>query len=150
MNLREGMRRLGIVLGIAGGVIGVIFGYDDAAHLWNMHIAHQKFDVLMTSTVLLKVSKDIKAFDTEAWKESLKGPATNHVVVNSDGIKDVTVDKFAQISSVELSTGESIPRIDGPTLTAVMVMFLYPVGGFLIPWGIIRVIVWLGAGFFLK
>lgn len=34
MNVGEGVRRLGIVLGLVGGAIGVLFGYESAQHLW--------------------------------------------------------------------------------------------------------------------
>src|SRR3990167_3652378 len=47
MNTREGMRRLGIVLGVVGGGIGGFFGYIDAQNLWNTHMAHKKFESLM-------------------------------------------------------------------------------------------------------
>jgi hypothetical protein len=150
MNFREGMRRLGVVLGVAGSVIGIMSVYESSHGLWNAHIGHQRFESLMASDSLLKTAKDIKAFNTQAWKESLNSGAVNSVEVNQDGIKDVTVDRATRISSIELSSGESIPRVDAPKLSEVMAVLLYPIGGFLIPWGAIRVVVWLTTGFFSK
>jgi hypothetical protein len=150
VNIKEGMRRLGIVLGLVGGAIGAMSVYGGALHLWNAHVFHRRFESLMSSDTLLKVAKDIKAFNTQAWKEGLNSGAVNSVEVNQDGIRDVTVDKTALISSIVLSSGESIPRVDAPTLSEVLAVLLYPIVGFLIPWGVVRVIVWLGAGFVSK
>jgi hypothetical protein len=69
------------------------------------------------------------------------------VSVNLDGIKQVTVDKDGLISSIELSTGESVQRADPPALKAYLIPLLYPILGFLLPWGSIRLLTWVGGGF---
>jgi hypothetical protein len=186
MNVREGMRRLGIVLGVLGSAVGILSGFESAQNLWNAHITHQRFESLMASPTMLSIAKDIKWFDTEDSKKAdqltadpdfLKlsddeqkyilgrvkrqgaaSPTTGgtapsderhvmDVLVNLDGVKEVIVDKSGQISSVILQTGESIPRTEQPTLMAFMSLILYPVGGFLAPWGTIRVLAWLASGF---
>jgi len=70
------------------------------------------------------------------------------VSVNLEGIKQVTVDEAGLVSSIELSTGESVQRLEPPTLKAYVVPLLYPILGFLFPWGGIRVLTWVGTGFF--
>ncbi|MBZ5675535.1 MAG: hypothetical protein LAP61_14945 [Acidobacteriia bacterium] len=69
------------------------------------------------------------------------------VEVNLDGIKEVVIDKAGSVSSIELLTGESIQRIEAPTLRAYLALLLYPVLGFFAPWGFIRLLAWIGAGF---
>jgi hypothetical protein len=186
MNFGEGMRRLGIVLGVVGGAIGMLSGYESARTVWNAHITHQRFESLMASPLMLRVAKDAKEFKAENWNEAdqvaimnalaadpdflklspdaqkrvflrVKGctaPSEEgdvmDVLVNLGGVKEVMVDKSRLISSIELSTGESIPRTEPPTLIAFMALLLYPLGGFLAPWGAIRVLAWLVAGFFSK
>jgi len=68
-------------------------------------------------------------------------------LINLDGIKQVTVDKVGVVSSIELSTGESVQRVAPPALKAYLIPLLYPVLGFLIPWGGIRLLTWVGSGF---
>jgi hypothetical protein len=188
MNVREGMRRLGIVLGVVGCAIGILFGYESARQLWDVHTAHQRFESLMASPTMLSLAKQVRWFSTENRKKAgelaadpeflklsddeqkyilglakdqgfsptLTGAAPsdeNHIIdvqVNLEGVKKVNVDKFGRISLIELSTGESIPRTEPPTLMAFVGLLLYPISGFLAPWGAIRVLVWLGAGFLSK
>ena len=33
MNIREGMRRIGIVLGVAGAILGAVLGYSEGQSL---------------------------------------------------------------------------------------------------------------------
>jgi hypothetical protein len=51
------------------------------------------------------------------------------------------------VTSIDLSTGEWVPRVDSPHLTAYLLLLLYPVIGFLLPWGCIRILTWVGNGF---
>ena len=209
MNVGEGFRRVGIVLGVVGSAIGILSGYESAQTLWNAHITHQRFESLMASPLMLRVAKDVKDparyvsggllflknFKTEDRKEADQGTALQNlatdpdflklsgdeqkyilgraknkgvtspstagtalgderdvmdVFVNLNGFKEVLVDKSGQIFSIVLSTGESIPKTEPPTLMAFMALLLYPLGGFLVPWGAIRVIAWLVAGFLSK
>lgn len=197
MNIGEGLRRLGIVLGVVGILLGAIYGYEDARAVWSLHIAHQRFESLMTSPTMLRVVKAAKdqvatlsdlAADPDFSKLSdderkyilgralSKGlapssapppqtapPGSLHVVrseplpggqgdvmdvlVNLDEFREVMVDKSGRISTIVLSTGESVPNIGPPTLTAFVLLLLYPLGGFLAPWGAIRAFAWLIAGF---
>lgn len=156
MNVMEGMRRLGIVLGLGGSVMGVLLGYDSALNLWNAHVTHQRFESLMASPVMLSIAKEAEevAIDPDFRKLSdedqkavldVLGRLTNQGV-NLGGIKEVNVNTSGRISSIELSTGESLPRTDPPTLMAFVGLLLYPIGGFLAPWGAIGALAWLVAG----
>jgi hypothetical protein len=69
------------------------------------------------------------------------------VSVDFDGIKRVIVDKAGLVSLIELSTGEWAQRVDPPALKAYLIPLLYPVFGFLLPWGGIWVLTWVGSGF---
>ena len=72
------------------------------------------------------------------------------VSVDLDGIKEVTVDKDGLVSSIQPSTGGSVQRVDSPPLQAYLIPVIYPVFGFLIPWGCIRVLTWVVSGFFAE
>lgn len=59
MNAREGMRRLGIVLGILGGIAGGFFGYTDVQNVWT---SHRKFESLLASPTVQKAAEAAKDY----------------------------------------------------------------------------------------
>ncbi len=74
-------------------------------------------------------------------------------VKGTDGIQTVNADKGGAISSIQLTTGEWARR-GAKTLKArlafiasLLLPFCYPVVGFLVPWGTLRVFVWVAGGF---
>ena len=155
MNAREGMRRLGIVLGIAGGIVGVIVGYINAQGIWKTRMAYRKFESTMALPTMQEVAKAIKEHQTEIEEhqkakvlDKIPDP-TDDITINVDleGIKTVLADKTGRISSVELSTGETLHRTERLTLLAYLAPFFYPGIGFLGPWGSIRLLTWVGTGF---
>jgi hypothetical protein len=66
---------------------------------------------------------------------------------NRDRITSVHLYAADTVLGIQLSTGESIERVEAPRLTAYLAILIYPVLGFLIPFGCIRVLSWVGAGF---
>jgi len=235
MNLREGMRRVGIVLGALGCVAGGAYGY---LHLQNVWSSHTRFDRLQSLPVISEVTKAInestdcnklaKRFggvpmnspQTEhgPWERYAPGPkpdiapgqafqsapladkyaylhdssptfkamspedqcaylvyvqhrptdgfevfivtdtqnSVEEITVNpkgADGIQAVKADNAGAISAIQLTTGEWVRR-GSKTLKArlafiasLLLPFCYPVIGFLVPWGTIRVFVWVVSGF---
>jgi hypothetical protein len=74
-------------------------------------------------------------------------------VKGTAAIQTVNADKAGAISSIQLTTGEWVRR-EAKTLKArlafiasLLLPFCYPVVGFLVPWGTIRVFVWVAGGF---
>jgi hypothetical protein len=59
MNLREGMRRVGIVLGALGCVAGGIFGYSNLQSVWR---SHKRFERLQTLPVMVDVNTALKLY----------------------------------------------------------------------------------------
>jgi hypothetical protein len=87
---------------------------------------------------------------TDPWEEAAKENEREDpgaVSINLQGITRVTVDKDGLVSSIDLSTGESLQRVGPPALKAYFIPLLYPILGFLLPWGCIRVFTWVGSGF---
>ena len=66
---------------------------------------------------------------------------------NTNGIIGLHVDAAGIVTWINLSTGESVARTEPPAPKAY-VFLLYPLLGFLIPWGAVRVLIWVGGGFF--
>lgn len=249
MNMREGMRRVGIVLGALGCAAGGVFGYWDLQNAWS---SHTRFERLQALPVMIDVNAALKPYqgslesqgftlpesdqylrethpdyakmapkDREAYlnemhygaqpkpeapgkivevpgvgnvsfpggmsddkiAEAIKSYLAQHKsdftpkyavqtanthdragaddpaaeftvdVKGTDGIQSVNSDKGGVISSIQLTTGEWVRR-GAKTLKArlafvasLLLAFCYPVIGFLVPWGTIRVFVWVAGGF---
>lgn len=97
----------------------------------------------MATPTMQKVAKDARTYSGTIAPGWLVLSQT----ANPDGIKEVTVNGSKLVSSIELSTGELVPRAESPHLTAYLLLLLYPVIGFLLPWGCIRILTWVGTGF---
>jgi hypothetical protein len=70
---------------------------------------------------------------------------------NPDGIEKVHIDATGVISSIGLSTGETIYQTDLPSFfRAYLAPALFPLAGFLLPWGALKAVAWVGAGFFQR
>ena len=83
--------------------------------------------------------------------DKIADPAAELIVdvKNQDGILTADTDKAGAISSIQLATGEWVHR-EPHTFKARLALvfpFCYPVVGFLVPWGTIKVLLWVGTGF---
>jgi len=210
VNAREGMRRLGILLGICGGILGGCLACSDAKVAWDTYVAYRRFASLMAYPTMQKVARaahdyqngpyahdqqplesngraDYDPLHGEIWVDTsdnssntaqvklppgytLHSPAPRKdaldrmldqmsadetkkaggiiISVNLDGIGEVVVDKAGLVRSIGLSTGERVQRTEAPKLRAWFLIIAYPAVGFLIPWGSVRVLTWVGSGFF--
>lgn len=148
VNVKEGMRRAGLLLGVCGGLLGGFLAYGDAQNLWNARKAHYRFEALIASPTLRQVAKAVRDEQNGPWVKYRSEHTESAIGVDHDGIGKVMVDQAGLISSVELATGESVQRTAAPSLTAYCSLILYPLLGFMLPWGIVRVLTWIGSGFF--
>jgi hypothetical protein len=189
MNVREGARRLGIVIGVLGGTLGAFAGYPSARDLWNARAASKKFDSLMASPTMLKVAK--AAVDYQKATSKVDSIASKYggvrviephtltyangalsyernpspppdtlpadffskdgnetVLINADGIREAMINKSGIVRAVHLATGEWVEESLAPRLKSYLVPLLYPMLGFILPWGALRALTWVGAGFF--
>jgi hypothetical protein len=68
------------------------------------------------------------------------------VSVNADGISDVLLDSAGAVASIHFTDGETVRKAEFPVFP--FAVFLYPILGFLVPWGAIRTMTWIEEGFF--
>ena len=68
------------------------------------------------------------------------------VSVNAGGISDVLLDPAGAVLSIGFPDNEAVYKAEFPTIP--LAAFLYPILGFLIPWGVVKTLTWIGAGFF--
>ncbi|MBI3934958.1 MAG: hypothetical protein HY316_09725 [Acidobacteria bacterium] len=219
MNVREGMRRIGIVFGILGCLVGAGIAYSDLISVWERH---NRFESLLASATIREINNTLRNYNggtvyrirAEATGETydvttddtgsavedpspippaipwtnyaqrrsiemltlysvgkadqsdrLMEPAAEYkATVERDengrpiseswyAISLALADSDKQILAVQLSNGELVHK-QSKSLTAtaafilrVVAILLYPLVGFFIPWGVIKCLTWVGAGF---
>ena len=178
VNFREGMRRLGLLLGLLGACAGAVVAWDGTRTAWTAYKTHGRFESVMASPTMQNVAKAARddansqvvsggattkvpklstfgdaplspsAHASDPWEQAARDYNKQRILVKIDGIDQVTVDQAGLITSIYLSTGESVERTDAPHIWAFLPLLFYPALGFLIPWGAVRVITWVGGGFF--
>jgi hypothetical protein len=205
MNLKEGLRRTGIVLGVLGACAGCVLAYADAAPLWRTWGEYKRFQALLgTPTVRRASGADWSAkhspgadkwcdvdpsvkppppgyriidpcYETNAgekgklhwiemppWEQDwskhppVPGQVVNTVMrlesfapdPNGNGIDVIHYDIKGVVTSLELSTGEKIERLQSPSFLRLFVVpLLFPLAGFVLLWGAMKSIAWVATGF---
>ena len=99
-----------------------------------------------------KIWQHVSALEVKLTPGSVpfQPPASQNVVVkvNLGGIKEVYADEVGMIAEIDLTTGELIPRTEPPAqLKVYLLPLMYPLIGFLLPWGGISLLAWVGTGF---
>jgi hypothetical protein len=67
--------------------------------------------------------------------------------VDKDGIKTIHWTKDNEIESIEAEDGQTLYPTSAPSAWRYLLIALLPALGFCIPWGAIRAIGWVVAGF---
>jgi hypothetical protein len=69
---------------------------------------------------------------------------------NKEGIKSVVWKKNLEVQSIEKEDGDVVISSQSPSLWTYLLVLIFPVVGFVIPWGAVRAIAWVGFGFVEK
>ena len=64
MNFREGMRRVGILLGVAGGIVGGLIAFPQGRELAHDRSTHLRFESLMALPTIRTIAKDAIEYQT--------------------------------------------------------------------------------------
>ena len=215
MNLREGTRRLALLLGVIGAILGGFASYAELQSVLSQRERHNKFERLVNSDVaknernawtlaLRYAPKDaiealrklpegqqrdvlhsltqeeradllarLKCASTQwgvdstvAIQENLSQvdrwvqyaqndpyactaePIDPRIsTVNKGGIKAIHWTKTLGVESIEIDDGQTLYPSPAPSAWLYLLIALFPLFGFFIPWGAIRAIGWVGAGF---
>jgi hypothetical protein len=164
MNVREGMRRLGLVVGVLGAGAGAVGGYIKLQPLLAQRGQYERFQVLVSAPT---VQKEVELLEKNlpapghggtsnyymlaalcgaegGWKVNKNGIAA--IYFKSHGCAD-TKPIAAGISMIETDDGEAVYRTDPPGFLSYFLILVLPVLGFVLPWGAVRVLTWVGSGF---
>jgi hypothetical protein len=147
VNLREGTRRLALLLGVVGIILGGFASYAELQSVLGQRTRHVRFEQLADSDAVKKEHKDVES----GWftVASPPDPSCNNdcSAVNRDGIKTIHWGKNYGIQSIATEDGQTFYPTAAPAGWTYLLIALFPVLGFLIPWGAVRAIGWVGAGF---
>jgi hypothetical protein len=158
MDFREGMRRIGLALGVCGAVLGGFVGYYLVDSLNQQRAHHQEFERLLSSPSLARL------FDERGGKTSIdiNGNPIDFVPfslqeVHKDGIRSVHFDEEAlardrkmlreRVDWIKTEDGRSVYRSERPALGWYILALAFPLLGFLAPWGLVKALTWVAMGF---
>lgn len=219
MNLREGTRRLALLLGVVGAILGGVASYFQLQSTMRQRADHKRFEQLVNSEVVrqerdrrfapLKDAKTgrpsidpkngtptdpiaefinlpreqqlstlqqlspekqdallgkVKEYRSRQkqlmvdWDEvePINGPhnpksengfAEPPSEVNKQGIKNIYWTRNLGVSSIETEDSDTLYPTPAPSAWPYVLIALLPLFGFFIPWGAVRAVGWVGAGF---
>jgi hypothetical protein len=146
VNLKEGTRRLALLLGVAGAILGGYASYLELQSVLDQRARHNRFKQLAVSDVVRQERETLNP-SLPDWQRSDYEWST-YSEPNRGGIKTIAWGKDFGIRYFETTDGQTLSPTPAPSTWLYLLGALFPVFGFLIPWGVVRSVGWVGAGFF--
>jgi hypothetical protein len=147
MNLREGTRRLALLLGVTGAVLGGFASYLELQSVLDQRARHNEFEQLANSQVVQQERKTLQE-KTNSQSGYVPDWAFWGTVVNNGEIKTIYWKDKWEVDSIYTMDGKTLSSTPASSAWLYLLIALFPILGFFIPWGAIRAIGWVGAGFF--
>jgi hypothetical protein len=143
MNFKEGMRRVGLVLGICGAVVGGFFAFMTVAPAWTEYQETLQFEHQLQTRIIREIVEAIQKDKETAGKI---------IQLKMDGVEKVHVDKSGEIITIELMNGKELNRRSRKISLVELLgtATILPSVGFLVPWATIRLLMWIVGGFTKK
>ncbi|HEY4356164.1 MAG TPA: hypothetical protein VGN16_10490 [Acidobacteriaceae bacterium] len=137
---------MALLLGVAGAVAGGFVSYLQLQTISAEKTGHAKFEALASSNAVEQLRKsqagwhtiDPKTGERTEWDQQ----------VGKDGIESIHWTRDSAIGFIVVDDGHFLFPTPAPSAREYLLVVLFPVVGFFIPWGIIRAIGWVGSGFF--
>jgi hypothetical protein len=180
VNLREGTRRLALLLGVMGAIAGGFASYVELQSVLNQRECHDRFERLAASEVVqqertcrslgydsgcsqvklpsdytLDKPKQGKYTDADIAEPSqtddfsdIAKPLPSKINAGGIGIINWNHGKAYAIESIETEDGQILYSTPAPNRWLYLFAAILPLLGFALPWGLIRAVEWVGAGFF--
>ena len=176
MNLREGTRRLALLLGVAGAIAAGFYAYILLYATLQQRSAHQRFQVAANRIERLgravqnqyPVYTGMDASDV-GWRVLTKYPQFWPWVSGRTNLEPELPKAWSpsaapnreqtdpwqtaakqtdwRIWGITTPDGQTFLPTPAPSEWSYLLILLTPIGGFIVPWGIIRAIGWVVAGF---
>jgi hypothetical protein len=181
MNLREGTRRLALLLGAVGAILGGFVSYLELQSILNQKERHARFELLANSDVLKQersfiqrttppiIAPEADAGSSEfdptqafiALPENKKSAVLLQLSTETQtrlldqvrslrlaGVKAIHWTQNLGVASIETDDGKTLYPTPAPNRWLYLLAAICPLLGFALPWGLIRAVGWVGAGFF--
>lgn len=84
----------------------------------------------------------------DAWAKAANEYRRDHSDVNKGGIKTINWGENFAVESIETEDGQTLSPKPVPGVWSYILLVIFPVLGFFVPWSAVRAIGWAGAGFF--
>jgi hypothetical protein len=147
MNLREGTRRLALLLGVVGAILCCLFSLAQLQSLMRQRAEQKRFEKLANSQIMQQDRYDLLADCVKQTPPKLDLSAGLSSHLHKGGIDTITWSSGCQIASITTENGETVYPSPAPGTWSYILIANLPLLGFFIPWGAIRAIGWVGAGF---
>lgn len=150
-----------MLLGVAGALIGGFVSCIDLQSVWEQRTDHNRFERLANSDVVEQERKILQAPPdfipepppgaklnqpgTVRFDESTSVPIPSQV--NRGGIATINWSHDYGVESIETSDGQALFPTPAPSAWDYLWIPLFTLLGFFVPWGAIRAIGWVVAGF---
>lgn len=147
MNLREGTRRLALLIGAVGAILCCLFSLAQLQSLMRQRAEQKQFEKLANSQVVQQDRYDLLADCVKQIPPKLDLSAGLSSHLHKDGINTITWSSGCQIASITTEDGQTVYPMPEPGAWSYVLIAILPLPGFFIPWGATRAIGWVGAGF---
>lgn len=156
---------MALLLGVAGAILAGFGSYVEMQSALDQRARHDRFEQLANSEVVQKDRQAGQSYDALAAKYGGKpvlprppslvtkeqllsiATATPTSEVNQGGIKAIHwTDNYA-VESIETEDGQTLYPTPSPSRWLYLFCAILPLLGFALPWGLIRAIGWVAAGF---
>ena len=149
MNVREGFRRVGLVLGLAGMTAGLVAGYGLLQKTLQQRWYHNAFSTRLNSLEANDAFPPPSKYGGYLIEKEFTAEHPNkqkiHKILYAS--KDPNT---AIVRAFEMEDGGMLYPTDPPTLSSYLLPISLPILGFIVPWGFIKLLVWIGSGFTQK
>jgi len=157
MSLKEGMRRLALLLGAVGAIFGGFASWSELQSIKEQRASHDRFEQLAASPVAQQARRSIDLACAKDPSDKQCGDANYNPMseINSGGIKTIYWSKKNSLGKINYQAGliqtddgqNFISTTPAPSAWEYLLTALFPILGFFIAWGAVCAIGWVGAGF---
>jgi len=141
VNLREGTRRLALLMGVAGAIVGGFASYLELQTTLDQKRFHDRFEELAASGVVQQEERNCLNSPAGSERLDVKMPP------NGSGIKTISLRDDCKVGTIETGSEFLFEDLTPNLVSTCLLASTFPILGFLVPWGLVRVIGWVGAGF---
>lgn len=173
MNFKEGFRRITLATALIGAAAGCCFSWIMFEDLQYRKHQHDEFESLLHSRAVSTAIHDLRqaakrAGPGDKW-EQYAVPSTEYTpesepfdaftalhggtagwTINQDGVKTIHFNEKSDVNEIVTSDSRYLWPTRGPKIWEYLLLLVYPVAAFFVPWLLLKGFGWVVAGFGAK